>query len=89
MQTLIRVSNETDPILLSRFLGNNSFKELLAVGPKKTSGKERSRKKKTRTAIAKLFALHINSPRILIITFLKFLKLTGYLLGMSSDITSF
>ena len=33
--------------------------------------------------------LHINSTRIVIITFLKFLKLTGNLLVMSSDITSF
>ena len=40
-------------------------------------------------AIAKLFVLHINSTRIAIITFLKFLKLTGNLLVMSSDITSF
>ena len=51
---------------------------------KKASGKERSRKKKTRTAIVKLFALHINSARILIITFLKFLKLNGYLLELSN-----
>ena len=53
------------------------------------SEKKRSRKKKTRTAIAKLFALHINSTRIVIITFLKFLKLTGKLLVMPSDITRF
>ena len=33
-QTLFRVSNEIGPILFSRFLGNNSLKELLAVGPK-------------------------------------------------------
>ena len=44
---------------------------------------------RTRMAIAKLFALHINSTRIVTITFLKFLKLTGNLLVMSSDITSF
>ena len=48
-----------------------------------------SRKKKTRTVIAKLFSLRINSTTIVIITFLKFLKLTGNLLAMSSDITSF
>ena len=53
------------------------------------SGKERSRKKKTRMAIAKVFALHINSPRIVIITHLEFLKLIGNLLIISSDITSF
>ena len=35
---------------------------------------------RTRMAIAKLFALHINSTRIVTITFLKFLKLTGNLL---------
>ena len=33
-QTLFRVSNEIGPILFSRFLGNNSLKELLAVGPR-------------------------------------------------------
>ena len=35
---------------------------------------------RTRMAIAKLFALHLNSTRIVTITFLKFLKLTGNLL---------
>ena len=35
VQTLFCVSNEIGPILFSRFLGNNSLKELLAVGPKK------------------------------------------------------
>ena len=86
-QTLFRVANEIDPILVSRFLGNNSLTELLAVSPKKASGKKRSRKK-TRTAIAKLFASHTNSTRIVIITFSKFFKLTGNLLVMPSDITS-
>ena len=52
---------------------------------KKASEKKRSRKKKTRTVIAKLFALRINYTRIVITTFLKFLKLTGNLLIMSSD----
>ena len=33
-QTLFRVSNEIGPIFFSRFLGNNSLKELLVVGPK-------------------------------------------------------
>ena len=33
-QTLFCVSNEIGPILFSRFLGNNSLKELLVVGPK-------------------------------------------------------
>ena len=90
MQTLFRVSNEIGLILFSCFLGNNSLKELLAVSwSKKASGKEKSRKKKNRTTIAKLFALHINSTRIVIITFLKFLKLTGKLLVMPSDITRF
>ena len=46
MQTLIRVSNETDPILLSRFLGNNSFKELLTVGPKKRAERKGIEKRK-------------------------------------------
>ena len=85
-QTLFRVANEIDTILVSRFLGNNSLTELLAVSPKKASGKKRSRKK-TRTAIAKLFASHTDSTRI-VITFSKFFKLTGNLLVMPSDITS-
>ena len=33
-QTLFCVSNEIGPILFSCFLGNNSLKEHLAVGPK-------------------------------------------------------
>ena len=64
------------------------MKELLAVGPKKASGKKRSRKKKTRTTIATLVVLHINTKMIVIVLFLNFLKLAGNLLVMSNDITN-
>ena len=45
-QTLFRVSNQIDPILFSRFLGNNSFKKFLAVGPKKRAEMKRVEKRK-------------------------------------------
>ena len=45
-QTLFRVSNEIGPILFSRFLGNNSLKELLAVGPKIRVERKRIEKRK-------------------------------------------
>ena len=34
-RTLFRVSNEIGPILVSRFLGNNSLRQLLAIRLKK------------------------------------------------------
>ena len=88
-QNLFRVTNEIGWILVSRFLGNNSLEELLAVRRKKRLERKGVEKKQTRTATAKLFALHTNATRIVIITFLKFSKFTGNLLAMSSDITSF
>ena len=45
-QTLFRVSNEKGPILFSRLLGNNSLKELLAVGPKKRAERKGVEKRK-------------------------------------------
>ena len=45
-QTLFRVSNEIGPILFSRFLGNNSSKKLLVVGPKKRAERKRVEKRK-------------------------------------------
>ena len=59
-QTLFCVANEIGPILVSRFLGNNSWKKLLAVRPKKRAERKRVKKKKNRTAIAKLFAHKLN-----------------------------
>ena len=46
MQTPFPVSNEIGPILFSHFLGNNSFKELLAVGPKKQAERKGVEKRK-------------------------------------------
>ena len=88
-QNLFRVTNEIGWILVSRFLGNNSLEELLAVRRKKRLERKGVEKKQTRTAIAKLFALHTNATRIVITTFLKLSKYTGNLLAVSSDITSF
>ena len=45
-QTIFCVSNEIGPILFSRFLGNNSLKELLAVGPKKRAERKGVEKRK-------------------------------------------
>ena len=45
-QTLCRVSNEIGLLLFSRFLGNNSLKQLLAVGPKKRAERKGVEKRK-------------------------------------------
>ena len=87
-QSLFRVSNEISPILVSHFLGNNLLRELLAVRPKKQA-KRKGVGKKLERQLQSFFALYINSTKIAIITFLKFLKLTVKFLLMSNDITSF
>ena len=74
-QSLLPVSNEISPILVSRFLGNNLLRELLAARPKKQAKRKGVRKKLERQ-LQSFFALYIKSTKIVIITFLKFLKLT-------------
>ena len=87
-QSLFPVSNEISPILVSRFQGNNLLRELLAARPKKQA-KRKGVGKKLDRQLQSFFALYINSTKIVIITFLKFLKLTVKFLLMSNDITSF
>ena len=87
-QSLFRVSNEISPIFVSHFLGNNLLRELLAVRPKKQA-KRKGVGKNLERQLQSFFALYINSTKIAIITFLKFLKLTIKFLLMSNDITSF
>ena len=69
------VINHSAYIFLYFLSNSNLFDSLLGKDWWYTSSVTR-----TRMAIAKLFALHINSTRIVTITFLKFLKLTGNLL---------